>query len=458
MKNSSSNNNEYIINLFYEALSLQNKNEYNKAVEIYYKILDIKDDFAEVYNNLGIIYKEQGHLEKSFIFCTKALSINPLMVEPLYILSNIEYITGYDNILIIAVNYAIEKHTEINNIDKWLFLFKPESSYSHFAYANILKKIGKIEDAIKHYDLSIQKYEGAGWSFTNRSILLIKKHYKNFLIENKNYIKIKKTKENYNGVITMSDLGLLGRFGNQILQYMFLKLCALRNNLKVETPDWLGRYMFEACKDENISYCLKRLEISDFVKNGLKIESKKLINKDIRGFIEFPIIADKREKSFLISLFEPISFWKNKLDKGYNILQKMGNTIISFHLRRGDFINSKQWIPDIDLYILWLEKNWKKFKNPVLYIASDDVFNVKKIFHKYRPLTRRDIIEKIYGIDFFIDHYILKKSNIVIVSPESSFSLTASMLNISGSHFFIPEKNKNCIIQFDPWNYSINSD
>ena len=45
-------------------------------------------------------------------------------------------------------------------------------------------------------------------------------------------------------VLTMSSLGQLGRFGNQIFQYAFLRICANESGATVECPPWIGQKLF----------------------------------------------------------------------------------------------------------------------------------------------------------------------------------------------------------------------
>ncbi|MGB3655330.1 MAG: alpha-1,2-fucosyltransferase, partial [Rivularia sp. (in: cyanobacteria)] len=45
-------------------------------------------------------------------------------------------------------------------------------------------------------------------------------------------------------VISMSSLGDLGRFGNQLLQYAFLKVCAKKSNARMECSSWIGQTLF----------------------------------------------------------------------------------------------------------------------------------------------------------------------------------------------------------------------
>ncbi len=45
-------------------------------------------------------------------------------------------------------------------------------------------------------------------------------------------------------VLTMSSLGQLGRFGNQLFQYAFLRICAQKTGALVECPPWIGQTLF----------------------------------------------------------------------------------------------------------------------------------------------------------------------------------------------------------------------
>ncbi len=53
-------------------------------------------------------------------------------------------------------------------------------------------------------------------------------------------------------VLTMSSIGKLGRFGNQLFQYAFLRICAEKSGARVECPPWIGQILF-GHKDATIS-------------------------------------------------------------------------------------------------------------------------------------------------------------------------------------------------------------
>ena len=59
-------------------------------------------------------------------------------------------------------------------------------------------------------------------------------------------------------VLTMSILGKLGRFGNQLFQYAFLRICASQIDARVECPVWVGQYLF-GHKDAPIAHNLPHL-------------------------------------------------------------------------------------------------------------------------------------------------------------------------------------------------------
>ena len=54
-------------------------------------------------------------------------------------------------------------------------------------------------------------------------------------------------------VVASSTLGAIGRFGNQILQYGFLRLYAARHGLALETHPWLGSELF-GCREPPVAH------------------------------------------------------------------------------------------------------------------------------------------------------------------------------------------------------------
>src|SRR5678815_5449560 len=68
-------------------------------------------------------------------------------------------------------------------------------------------------------------------------------------------------------ILTMTALGRLGRFGNQIFQYAFLKICARTSGASVQTQPWVGQALFGQ-NDPPVSVSLEPL-----VESGSTMES-----------------------------------------------------------------------------------------------------------------------------------------------------------------------------------------
>jgi hypothetical protein len=64
-------------------------------------------------------------------------------------------------------------------------------------------------------------------------------------------------------VLMMSSIGQLGRFANQLFQYVFLRICAEQSGARVECPAWIGQTLF-GHQDAPISWRLPpAIEIKD---------------------------------------------------------------------------------------------------------------------------------------------------------------------------------------------------
>ena len=294
------------------------------------------------------------------------------------------------------------------------------------------------------------------------------------------------TKISNQPVISMSSLGDLGRFGNQLLQYAFLKVCAKKSNSRMECSSWIGQTLF-GLEDAPIS---KRLPLAveksyygpnlfDYIpefipyieklshQNSFRIPGEEIIesdltNVDLWGFFQVHTHYLQPYKEEIRSWFEPVSDLKSALLDGLEILRSEGKTIVGVHIRRGDFysvpmagftlvVPSKWWCE-------WLESIWDELENPVLFLCSDDLDNVIDDFKQFSPITYKDLNiqlpERMKDLDigFYIDFYLFSNCDIAGIS-NSIFSFTACMLNERGTKFFRPTWNfSEKFAEFDPWN------
>lgn len=264
-------------------------------------------------------------------------------------------------------------------------------------------------------------------------------------------------------IVTMRSLGKMGRFGNQIFQYAFLKTYANKFNLRVETPQWIGQYLF-GHHDPPIGKKLPIISEKDIVdKHNLFHRSKpNYINNDFKGYFLLHTKCYAPYKSYFYSLFEPVPKIKALVEKGTRRLRRKGRTVVGLHLRRGDYLlyqNDdiyKKLFPVVpnQWYIDWLKTIWGSLNDPVLFIASDETDKVLSDFQEFDPITSRDLSLDLPEASFYPDFYILTQCDILAIAY-STFSFSASMLNSRGKMFVRPIMEMKKLIPYDPWNSKV---
>lgn len=292
--------------------------------------------------------------------------------------------------------------------------------------------------------------------------------------------------DNELSVLAMSSIGKLGRFGNQLFQYAFLRICAENSGAKVECSPWIGQTLF-GHQDSQISQRLppaieqklgeKNLfdVVPEFTPYLEKLASSKSIrifqedalnckmtNVDLWGFFQFHTKNLNPYRDYFVSLFQPVPSLKSELEQGLNILRSKGKTIIGIHIRQGDYITEPQLnftlVFPSRWYIEWLEKIWNTLEDPILFIATDNLDSIQADFEQFSPVISQDLGVKLpetmqdLNIDFYIDFYMLSHCDVVCTS-NSIFSFAACMLNNNGQVFFRPHWDFSTkFTTFDPWN------
>ncbi|QDU95561.1 alpha-1,2-fucosyltransferase [Lignipirellula cremea] len=258
-------------------------------------------------------------------------------------------------------------------------------------------------------------------------------------------------------VIAMSKLGEMGRFGNQVIQYMFLKTYALQHDLEVQTPPWIGQKLF-GCEDRPISASLPEFEeLYDKDPQRMMIPrlDAPLRNVDVAGYFQYASAYYQPHQAYIRSLFTPVDAVRRPLEAAVARLRQRGRTIVALHIRRGDYGYGYFYRTPTSWYLRWLESVWSDLDDPVLYIASDDLPNVLGDFKSYSPVTVKDLDIRLRQAPFYPEFFLLSQADVLAI-PNSTFSFVAAMLNeklqaayrsqlsdqVDGSHFH----------RFDPWN------
>ena len=285
-------------------------------------------------------------------------------------------------------------------------------------------------------------------------------------------------------VLTMSSIGQLGRFANQLFQYAFLRICAEKSGARVECPAWIGQTLFGhqdapisqrlppaiESKDREVEQSLfdavpafipyiEKLADAKSVRLGSEALNTGLANVDLWGFFQFHTQHFKPHQQYFRSLFQPVDDLKLALDNGLKLLRSKGKTIVGIHLRRTDYLTEPRagftLVFPTKWYCEWLEGIWAELEDPILLLCSDDLDGILDDFAKFSPVTARNLkIQLPVGmeeLDFYTDFYLLSQCDIVC-SSNSNFSFVACMLNQQAQLFVRPHWNfLSRFISFDPW-------
>ena len=251
--------------------------------------------------------------------------------------------------------------------------------------------------------------------------------------------------------ISMRTLGAKGRFGNQLLQYAFLKLYARQHNLVAQSYDWMGRDLF-GCDDPfpggNFpSLDESKVDLFAALNGGASVYA----NHDLIGYFCRHTAQWQDRASAFRTLFQPRPLVQGWLQPAMADLATRGRTLVALHIRRGDFGQGQFWIAPAEWYMRWLESIWNGLDAPVLYIASDDP-GVAAEFSAFNPVDARMLGAG--RLDFYLDHHVLSQARHLAIS-NSTFSFTAAMLNETAQEFVRPDARLQALVPFEPWNAEV---
>ncbi|KAA8495022.1 hypothetical protein FVE85_3263 [Porphyridium purpureum] len=294
-------------------------------------------------------------------------------------------------------------------------------------------------------------------------------------------------------VLTMTGFGELGRWGNQILQYAFLRCAAEKSGAQIQVPYWVGTDLFELdnsrvvrrlpsviedrTRKANSTFTDEFMEYIQASNAGQNVEevfddvldtSKpdvQLANVDVWGWFQWHSSVYAPHKQLIMDTFTPAADVREHFDQiissGLRTAKSGKTTLVGLHLRLGDYKNisasSFGYCAPTSWYLEWLAEIWPTLENPVLFVASDEVDTVLRDFAAYNPITSEMLNAKLpesrasLGAGFFPDWYILSQCDVLAIS-NSSFSFTACMLNRQPGARFFRAHYSDFIVEFDPWN------
>jgi hypothetical protein len=273
-------------------------------------------------------------------------------------------------------------------------------------------------------------------------------------------------------IIQISSLGnsSMGRFGNQLFQYLFLKIIQAEISCEIRHPPWLGNIIFNTPATELVTPVNIIINLEDIKEtdnrlqeqiNILKKISKTHHHVEINGFFQNHSMEFEKYKNIISCYFKINKSLDSQIEQSLANLGLSTNQIVCIHIRRGDYINY------INNKIFWhvsfdaLEKSIRDLlltgiRNIIFYLCSDDITHCKMEFQKRNIpyITNENIFTNLdENYQLVIDFSMMTKSKFLVIS-NSSLSFFASLLN-HNSFFLRPCPNGDKFIPFDPWNSSV---
>lgn len=258
------------------------------------------------------------------------------------------------------------------------------------------------------------------------------------------------------GIVSMTTLGSNGRFGNQMFQWAFLKLYALRTNCRVQAGYWIGTELYGAHAEP--SYPKRQRQVfTEFggIERALWYLDEPPINSDFHGFFQEIPASWRRHKKLFQLMFRPHPDVARPIEQWLADHVPAGATTIGIHIRRGDYlIYDHQRVPwfrpiPIEWYRSLLERLWPTVERPVLILATDEP-GLARDFADYAPLVlpAAELVEN--ALQFFPDFHALCRADILTVI-NSSFSHMAGLLGGDGQRCYIPDMAKGEFVAYAPW-------
>ena len=267
---------------------------------------------------------------------------------------------------------------------------------------------------------------------------------------------IRQTGTKSRGHIMMSTLGSNGAFANQLFQYAYLKLYALRHGLTVATPAWQGRRLFGLKDQPCADLRFPKLQFHGFSDEDRQLWEKDdpPINVDLWGYFQETPKCWREQRALLRKLFQLPEKHRKALDAWCMETTRGGKrTLVAVHVRRGDY--RKIRLPWLRLvpeawYVAWLRGIWPTLRDPILFVGTDEPDTILPAFSEFEvvSLTVNSGIRALP--DYVRDFEVLKRADYLAIC-NSSFSRMAAILAPATQQCFLPSFEIESFAPYEPW-------
>ena len=185
-------NRSIVIGAYYNrGLVYEDQGEVERAIDDYTKAIDLNPNYANAYNNRGLVYENKGEVERAIEDFNRAIQLNPNLAE-----------THNNRALTYKDQGEIER--AINDFNRAIQL-KPDDAKTYYNRALTYKDQGEIERAINDFNRAIQLKPDDAEAYYNRGVVHAKKEDYKHAIED--YTKAIQLNPNY--AIAYNNRGLV---------------------------------------------------------------------------------------------------------------------------------------------------------------------------------------------------------------------------------------------------------
>ena len=254
-------------------------------------------------------------------------------------------------------------------------------------------------------------------------------------------------------VVTMSDFGRNGRFGNQLFQRTFLRLVARRQGAILQLPLWAGTALFGVEDPPPSARALPLVREESLDPEARRLlwaqTDARFVGLDFSGYGMSPtgMLAGHREEIRAEHAFD--LRLTARFDAIMGPLLASGKKLIVIHLRRGDYGYGQFFRAPCAWYQEWMARQGFTPATHVLYICSEDPGRYRARFAGFTVVTADDIGTP-PQLSPYLDFLAMTRADMLAIA-NSSFSFFAAMLNSKASDFVRPDAEQGGLVAFDPW-------
>ncbi len=261
------------------------------------------------------------------------------------------------------------------------------------------------------------------------------------------------------GQVSISSLERNGGFANQLFQYAFVKLYALRHGVSAAVPAWRGKYLFDLDDPSCVDLDLPQLRFRAFIDDDRVLwdRDEPPIDIDLSGYFQEIPKCWRRHRPLLRRMFQLCAAHQSAIDAWHSDVTRGGRrTLVAVHVRRGDYRTQPpdvaQWfrlIPE-DWYLAWLRAIWPTLRDPLLFVATDEPDVIRPVFKEFETVLATFGASARLLPNDIRDFEILRRADYLAIC-NSSFSRMPAILAHPTQKCFLPSLRTKGFVPYEPW-------